>query len=152
MPIPKSGTQAPDFELPDQTGARLRLSDLRGRKVVLYFYPKADTPGCTQEACQFRDDLAGFGEKDVVLLGISPDPVNAQAKFGAKYGLPFPLLADANHAVSEAYGVWGPKEFLGKDYVGVHRTTFVIDEQGRIARVFENVRPDGHSREVLAAL
>jgi peroxiredoxin Q/BCP len=152
MPIPQVGAHAPDFELPDQTGARLRLSDLRGRTVVLYFYPKADTPGCTQEACQFRDDLAGFGEKDVVLLGISPDPVQAQAKFGVKYGLPFPLLADADHAVSEAYGVWGLKKFLGKEYMGVRRTTFVIDEQGRIARVFENVKPDAHSREVLAAL
>ncbi len=152
MPIPDVGTPAPDFELPDQTGARLRLSDLRGRKVVLFFYPKADTPGCTTEACQFRDDLAGFGEKDVVLLGISPDPVGAQAKFGQKHDLRYPLLADADHAVSEAYGVWGPKKFMGKEYLGVLRTTFLIDEQGRIARVFENVKPDGHSREILAAL
>src|SRR4030065_2228750 len=107
MPIPQLGAHAPACELPDQTGARLRLSDLRGRTVVLYFYPRADTPGCTQEACQFRDDLAGFGEKDAVLLGVSPDGVQAQAKFGAKHGLPLPLLADADHAVSQAYGGWG---------------------------------------------
>jgi peroxiredoxin Q/BCP len=138
--------------LPDQSGAHVRLSDLRGRRVVLYFYPRADTPGCTQEACQFRDDLAGFGEKDAVLLGVSPDGVQAQAKFGAKYGQPFPLLADADHAVCEAYGVWGVKKFLGKEYMGVRRTTFLIDAHGRIARVFENVRPDGHSREILGAL
>jgi peroxiredoxin Q/BCP len=152
MAIPAPGTPAPDFELPDQSGSQIRLSELRGRRVVLFFYPKADTPGCTTEACQFRDHLADFGEKDVVVLGISPDPISAQAKFGAKHGLPFPLLADADHQVSQAYGVWGPKKFLGKEYMGVRRTTFVIDANGRIGRVFEDVRPDGHSREILAAL
>lgn len=151
MPL-SPGTPAPDFVLPDETGTLRRLSDYRGRPVVLYFYPKDDTPGCTTEACEFRDDYSAYTDADVVILGVSPDSVASHSKFRQKYNLPFPLLSDEGHQVCELYGVWGKKKFMGREYEGVLRTTFLIDAQGRIARVFENVKPAGHSREVLEAL
>jgi peroxiredoxin Q/BCP len=150
MPI-AAGTPAPDFTLPDETNTLRRLSDYRGRPVVLYFYPKDDTPGCTTEACGFRDDYSAFVEADLIILGVSPDTPESHAKFKQKYDLPFLLLADEGHKVCQLYGVWGPKQHMGKDYDGVLRTTFLVDAQGRLARVFEAVRPAEHSREVLEA-
>jgi peroxiredoxin Q/BCP len=151
MPI-AAGIEAPDFVLPDDTGKEHRLSDYRGQAVVLYFYPKDDTPGCTTEACNFRDDYSDYEQTGVVILGVSPDSTKSHAKFKSKYDLPFPLLADDGHQVCQTYGVWGPKKFMGREYEGVLRTTFVIDPDGKIARVFESVKPAGHSQEVLAAL
>ncbi len=148
MPIP-AGLQAPDFEVLDDTGVSRRLSDFRGKLVVLYFYPADDTPGCTKEACNFRDDYSAYIKAGVVVLGVSPDNVASHAKFKAKYQLPFPLLADADHKICNEYGVWGPKKFMGREYEGVLRTTFLIDANGKIIRVFENVRPAEHSAEVL---
>lgn len=147
-----AGVPAPDFALPDENGVLRRLSDFRGRPVVLYFYPKDDTPGCTTEACNFRDDYSAYIEADVIILGVSPDNVQSHARFKQKYGLPFPLLADEDHQVAATYGVWGPKKFMGREYEGILRTTFLIDSSGRIARVFENVKPAEHSAEVLEAL
>ena len=143
---------APDFELLDDSGASRRLSDFRGQPVILYFYPADDTPGCTKEACNFRDDYSEYQKAGVTILGVSPDSVKSHIKFKTKYQLPFPLLADAEHKVCNAYGVWGPKKLMGREYEGVLRTTFLIDSNGKIARVFENVRPAEHSGEVLAAL
>ncbi len=151
MPI-ESGIPAPDFELPDETGTLQRLSDSRGKPVVLYFYPKDDTPGCTTEACNFRDDYSAYKKADVVILGVSPDTVKSHVKFKEKYSLPFPLLADADHKICELYGVWALKKLMGREYMGVLRTTFLIDEQGKIARVFEKVKPAEHSAELLAVL
>lgn len=152
MPIPKAGKPAPDFELPDHDGKPVRLSQLRGRSVVLYFYPRDDTPGCTVEACAFRDDESAYQKAGAVVLGISPDPPDSHSRFRSKFGLPFPLLADEGKKVSRLYGVWGKKKMMGREYMGVRRTTFVIGPDGVIRRVFEGVRPDGHSREVLEAL
>jgi thioredoxin-dependent peroxiredoxin len=143
---------APEFELTADDGSTVRLADLRGQKVVLFFYPRADTPGCTIEACEFRDRVENFEASGAVVLGISPDPVKAVRKFREKHGLTFRLLADEDHQVAERYGVWGEKSMYGKKYWGVDRTTFVIDEEGRIARVFEKVKPQGHAEEVLAQL
>lgn len=143
---------APDFKLLDETGETRALSDYRGRPVVLYFYPKDDTPGCTKEACSFRDDYSIYSDAGVVILGVSPDTPKAHAKFKAKYNLPFTLLADDGHRVCELYEVWGLKKFMGREYEGVFRTTYLIDENGMIKKVFPNVKPDGHSGEVLAAL
>lgn len=151
MPI-SHGIPAPDFELMDDAGTLRRLSDYRGQKVLLYFYPKDDTPGCTTEACNFRDDYSAYMDANVVILGVSPDSVKSHSKFKTKHDLPFPLLADPTHAVCELYGVWGRKKFMGREYDGVFRTTFYIDPKGNIARVFENVKPAGHSAEVLQAL
>ncbi len=151
MPI-QAGIPAPDFTLLDETGAPRKLSDFRGQPVILYFYPKDDTPGCTTEACNFRDDYSQYQQAGVTILGVSPDSPTSHAKFKQKFGLPFPLLADEAHAVADHYGVWGPKKFMGREYEGVLRTTFVIDAQGQIVKVFENVKPADHSREVLAAL
>jgi len=147
-----TGTIAPDFTLLDETGTPHRLSDYRGRPLVLYFYPKDDTPGCTTEACSFRDGYSAYQQAGVTILGVSPDTPKKHAKFKEKYSLPFSLLADDGHKVCELYGVWGRKKFMGREYDGVFRTTFVIAPDGTIARVFENVKPDGHSAEVLAAL
>jgi peroxiredoxin Q/BCP len=147
-----AGIPAPDFNLLDETGTPRRLSDYRGRPVVLYFYPKDDTPGCTKEACSFRDGYGDYQRAGVTILGVSPDTPKKHTKFKEKYGLPFTLLADTDHKVSELYGVWGRKKFMGREYDGVFRTTFVIAPDGTIARVFENVKPDGHSTEVLSAL
>ena len=150
MTIP-SGVQAPDFSLPDENNITRRLSDFRGRTVVLYFYPKDDTQGCTTEACAFRDDYSDYVKADLVVLGVSPDSAKSHAKFKEKFKLPFPLLADDGHKVCAEYGVWGPKKFMGRGYEGVLRTTFLIDSNGRIAKVFEKVRPAEHSAEVLDA-
>jgi peroxiredoxin Q/BCP len=151
MPI-QSGISAPDFELSDDTGTLRKLSDFRGKPVVLYFYPKDDTKGCTTEACNFRDDYSAYEDADVVILGISPDPVKSHVKFKEKYDLPFPLLADEDHKVCELYDVWALKKFMGREYMGVLRTTFLIDADGKIVRVFEKVKPAEHSEEVLASL
>lgn len=151
-PMPQAGEDAPDFELPDQSGRLHSLRQYRGRKVVLYFYPKDDTPGCTTEACGFRDTQGPLTDRNAVVLGVSPDAVASHEKFVQKYGLTFPLLADEDHAVAERYGVWVEKSLYGRTSMGIARTTFVIDEQGRIAQVFRNVRADGHAQEVLAKL
>lgn len=148
----KEGAKAPAFSLPSDDGGTVALKDLKGRKVVLYFYPKDDTSGCTAEACEFRDRWAAVQKKGAVVLGVSPDGVKSHGKFKEKYDLPFPLLADEDHAVAEAYGVWGEKSMYGRKYFGILRTTFVIDETGRVAKVFERVKPKGHAAEVLAAL
>lgn len=147
-----AGIPAPDFSLPDEKGQLHRLSDFSGQTVVLYFYPKDDTPGCTTEACNFRDDYSAYQEAGIVILGVSPDAIRSHAKFKQKYDLPFPLLADVDHKVCEQYGVWGLKKFMGREYEGVLRTTFLIGPDGIIKKVFENVKPAQHSQEVLAAL
>ena len=151
MPI-SSGIPAPDFSLPDENNVTRRLSDFRGKPVVLYFYPKDDTPGCTTEACNFRDDYTSYVKAGINILGVSPDTPKSHAKFKKKFDLPFPLLADEGHKICDAYGVWGPKKMMGREYQGVLRTTFLIDANGSIAQVFENVRPAEHSTEVLGAL
>jgi peroxiredoxin Q/BCP len=148
------GAVAPKIELLTDKGAPLSLKELTkaGKKVVVYFYPKSDTPGCTTEACEFRDEHSKFARTDTVVLGISPDPVKAQAKFQAKFDLPFTLLADVDHAVAEAYGVWVEKSMYGKKYMGVERTTFLIGPEGKIRKIWRKVKPAGHAAEVLAAL
>lgn len=151
MPI-SAGIQAPDFELLDDGGKIQKLSDYSGRAVVLYFYPKDDTPGCTTEACNFRDDYSAYEAAGVVILGVSPDSVKKHARFKEKYSLPFTLLADEDHQVCERYGVWGRKKFMGREYDGVFRTTFLIGPDGKILKVFEDVKPAEHSAEVLEAL
>jgi len=143
---------APDFSLQDENGTLHRLSEYRGKPVVLYFYPKDDTPGCTTEACAFRDDYSDYEGSGVVILGVSPDSPKSHKKFKEKYQLPFALLADEDHQVCELYGAWGRKKFMGREYDGVLRSTFVIGADGEIKKVFENVKPAGHSAEVLAAL
>jgi len=150
--LPEVGTKAPMFSLPASTGETIDLAKLKGKTVVLYFYPKADTPGCTKEACGFRDAIASYQKLGVPVFGVSPDPVKDVTKFAEKFQLNFPLLADEDHAVSEKYGVWGEKSMYGKKYMGVARTTFIIGPDGKIARVFERVKPEGHDQEVLAAL
>lgn len=151
MPI-QANIPAPDFNLLDETGTARKLSDYRGKAVVLYFYPKDDTPGCTTEACAFRDDYAVYAAAGVVILGVSPDSPKSHVKFKEKFHLPFTLLADEEHAVCELYGVWGEKKFMGREYMGVLRTTFVIAPDGMLVKVFEGVKPDGHSAEVLDVL
>jgi peroxiredoxin Q/BCP len=146
------GDVAPDFELPGQDGNPVRLSGLRGRKVVLYFYPRADTPGCTTQACGVRDHLPDYERADAVVLGVSPDPVGAVKRFHDKQGLNFTLLADEDHAVTERYGVWVEKSRYGKTSWGAERTTFLLDEDGRVTRVLRRVKPDEHDRLVLDAL
>lgn len=151
MPI-QAGIKAPDFELQDENGQLRKLSDFLGKPVVLYFYPKDDTPGCTTEACSFRDGYGEYQRNGVTILGISPDSSKSHKKFQEKYALPFSLLADTDHKVCETYEVWGRKKFMGREYDGVFRTTFVIGADGVLRKVFENVKPDGHAQEVLAAL
>ena len=148
----KHGERAPDFTLPDQDGNPVSLADFRGRRVVLYFYPKADTPGCTTQACGVRDHLPAYEDANAVVLGVSPDPVKRVKKFHDGQGLNFTLLADADHAVCETYGVWAEKSMYGKKYWGALRATFVIDEEGQIVHVIEKVSPKTHDDEVLAAL
>ncbi|HWF87536.1 MAG TPA: thioredoxin-dependent thiol peroxidase [Pyrinomonadaceae bacterium] len=147
----KEGSAAPAFKTTDANGETVSLKDLRGQKVVLYFYPKDDTPGCTKEACSFRDSFSQFKKKGIAVLGVSPDSEAKHQKFVAKYNLPFTLLADTDKAIAEAYGVWGEKKFMGRTYMGVHRTTFLIDEKGKIKKIFEKVKPEDHASEVLAA-
>jgi peroxiredoxin Q/BCP len=149
--MPKEGTLAPNFAAKDANGETVRLKDLRGQKVVLYFYPKDDTPGCTKEACSFRDAFADYKKRDIKILGVSVDSEASHKKFTAKYKLPFTLLADPAHAIADAYGVYGEKKFMGRTYMGVKRITFLIDEKGRIKKVFEKVKPDEHARDVLEA-
>lgn len=145
------GSAAPGFNLPSSAGKSIKLSDFKGKqRVVLYFYPKADTPGCTTEACAFRDALADYDRAKVVVLGISPDPVKDVERFSTKFHLNFPLLADADHAIAEKYGVWQEKSMYGRKYWGAARTTFVIGLDGKIEHVFEKVKPQGHDQEVLA--
>jgi len=146
------GTTAPDFELPDQDGNPVRLSSLRGRPIVLYFYPKADTPGCTTQACGIRDHSADYAAAGAVVVGVSPDPVKAVKKFHGGQSLDFTLLADEDHAVCELYGVWGEKSMYGKTYMGASRSTFIIDPDGTVAKVFPKVSPKTHDEVVLKAL
>ncbi len=146
------GDPAPDFRLPADDGRTYSLKDLRGQKVVLYFYPKDDTPGCTKEACSFRDNLARVTSKGAIVLGVSKDDLDSHAKFRKKYSLTFPLLSDTEGKVLDAYGVWKEKSLYGKTFMGVERTTYVIDENGRIKRIFPRVKVEGHTDEVLAAL
>ena len=146
------GAQAPTFTLPDQDGNLVSLDDFKGSKVLVYFYPADDTPGCTKEACQFNDNLAGFQAAGVPVLGVSPDNAASHQRFRGKYGLRFPLLTDADHAVMDAWGAWGEKSRYGRTSVGVLRSTFLVDEQGRIERAWHNVKADGHAATVLAQL
>ena len=146
------GDAAPEIALPDQNGNPVTLSSYRGKNVVLYFYPKADTPGCTTESCAFRDAAPVYAEIDAVILGISPDKSSAQLKFANKYELPFTLFADAEHKTAEDYGVWVEKSMYGKKYMGIERTTFIIDKEGKIARIFPKVKIAGHAEEVLEAV
>jgi peroxiredoxin Q/BCP len=148
----KAGDKAPAFSLSSDSGESIALNDLKGKPVVLYFYPKDDTSGCTVEACEFRDSWREVKKSGAVVLGVSPDSADSHQKFKAKYSLPFPLLADEGHKVAEAYGAWGEKSMYGRTYQGILRTTFLIGRDGRIARVFEKVKPKGHAAEVLAAL
>jgi thioredoxin-dependent peroxiredoxin len=150
--VTEPGAQAPDFELPDQDGRAVKLSDFRGQRVVVYFYPKADTPGCTTQACGVRDHRADYADAGAVVLGISPDPVAKVKKFHDKQSLNFSLLADSDHAVAEAYGVWVQKSMYGRTYMGNERTTFVIDPDGRVSHVVHKVKPGEHDALVLAAL
>ncbi len=151
MPI-LPGTPAPNFSLSDETGAVRNLTDFKGQTIVLYFYPKDDTPGCTTEACNFRDNYSAYQEAGVIILGVSPDSSKSHAKFKQKFDLPFSLLADVEHQVCEAYGVWAQKKFMCREYMGVLRTSFVIDPDGLVKKVFENVKPAEHSAEVLAVV
>jgi peroxiredoxin Q/BCP len=148
----KEGTMAPDFSLPADGGGEVSLSDYRGKKVVLYFYPKDDTPGCTTEACNFRDDYSQLLAAGAAVVGVSPDTVQSHDQFKSKYSLPFALLSDPDHRVAEIYGAWGEKKMFGKTYEGVLRSTFIVDEEGKISKVFAKVKPKNHSQEVLAAL
>jgi peroxiredoxin Q/BCP len=152
MPIPQIGTQAPAFKLSDQNGNDVQLSQLKGKHVVLYFYPKDNTSGCTREACDFRDEHSALQAAGAVVLGVSPDDARSHQKFATRYTLPFPLLVDTDHKVAEAYGAWGEKSLYGRKFLGIIRATFLIDPQGKVARVWPKVKVDGHVQEVLQAL
>lgn len=147
----KEGDKAPDFAVSDAAGKTVRLKDLRGKKVVLYFYPKDDTPGCTKEACSFRDSFAKFKKRGIEVLGVSLDSEKSHQKFATKYDLPFRLLADTDRAISESYGTYGEKKFMGRTYMGNNRMTFLIDEKGKIKKIYSKVKPEGHAEEVLNA-
>src|SRR5467141_4488603 len=149
--MPAVGETAPDFTLRSDDGRAVQLKDFRGKKVVLYFYPKDDTPGCTKEACSFRDAFSDFEKRGIKVLGISTDNEASHKKFVQKYRLPLTLLTDTDHSISERYGTYGQKKFMGRTYLGVHRKTFLIDEKGKIKQIFEKVKPDEHAREVLEA-
>ena len=148
----EEGEPAPDFELTSDSGESVRLSELRGKPVVLYFYPKDDTPGCTAQACGIRDAYGEFERAGAVVLGVSPDSESSHVKFRDKYHLPFTLLADRDHTVAEQYGVWAPKKFRGREFLGVKRSTFVIDADGTVKKVMHNVKPASHADDVLSAL
>jgi peroxiredoxin Q/BCP len=143
----QTGNTAPNIKL-----SQFDLADHRGKRVVLFFYPKSDTPGCTKEACEFRDASKTFAKKGTVIVGISPDKATAQEKFATKYGLPFTLVPDPDHAIAEAYGVWKEKSMYGRKYMGIERTTFIVDEKGKIAHIFAKVKPEGHAAQVLESL
>ncbi len=145
----QEGDAAPDFSALNEKGETVHLADYRGKKLVLYFYPKDDTPGCTAEACSLRDGYPRFQAQGYEILGVSPDSVKKHVKFQEKYNLPFNLLADEDHTVSEAYGVWGEKKFMGRAYMGIHRTTFVIDENGKIERIIAKVNTENHAEQVM---
>ena len=148
----KEGDKAPEFSATTDAGERLSLKDLKGKPVVLYFYPKDDTPGCTKQACGIRDSYEEFRKAGAVVLGVSPDPVKSHVKFIKKFELPFTLLADEDKAIANSYGVWGEKSFMGRKYMGNHRVTFLVDGDGRIAKIWPAVKPETHAEEVLAAL
>ncbi len=148
----KEGDPAPNIRATTDKGEQFELSALKGKNVILYFYPKADTPGCTKEACEFRDTSPKFSKANTVIVGVSPDPEKAQANFKAKFDLPFTLLADTDHRAAEAYGVWKEKSMYGKTYMGIERTTFVIDPEGKVKKIFTKVKVEGHAEEVLAAI
>jgi thioredoxin-dependent peroxiredoxin len=150
--VVEEGQEAPEFELTSDAGERVRLSQFRGKPIVLYFYPRDDTPGCTAQACGIRDRYDDFEQRGAVVLGVSPDTEASHVKFKQKYGLPFTLLADPEHEVAEQYGVWGEKKYMGRTYMGVERSTFLIDPEGRIAKVMRRVKPDTHAERVLAEL
>jgi thioredoxin-dependent peroxiredoxin len=150
--VVEEGKPAPDFELTSDAGEQVKLSDFRGRPVVLYFYPKDDTPGCTAQACGIRDQYSRFQERGAVVLGVSPDDEASHVKFRDKYELPFTLLADPKHEASEAYGVWGERNYAGRTYMGITRSTFVIDSEGNVSKAMRGVKPDTHAEKVLAAL
>ena len=150
--MPKLSEPAPDFTLPDQDGVSHTLSESRGSWTLLYFYPKDDTPGCTKQACALRDAFPDFKKLGIRVFGISPDSVKKHKRFAEKYGLPFTLLADEGHAVADRYGVWGRKKFMGREYDGVFRTSFLVGSDGTVARIYENVKPELHANEVLADL
>ena len=148
----KAGDPAPGFSVLTSGGGRVSLADFKGKNVILYFYPRDDTPGCTKEACAFRDRFADFKKKGAVVLGVSTDPVKSHDKFVGKFNLPFPLLADEDKKIVEAYGVWGQKSFMGRKYMGIYRVTFLIGPDGLIKRIWPMVKPEAHAEEVLAAL
>lgn len=148
----KTGDKAPDFEALTDAGKTLSLKDFRGKKVILYFYPRDNTPGCTQEACDFRDSMARFQRKGTVVLGVSPDSAASHQKFKTKYELPFPLLVDEDHKIAESYGVWAEKSMYGRKFMGIVRSTFLIDEKGKVAEVYGKVKVKGHVDELLGKL
>lgn len=148
----QEGSQAPDFTLPADDGSEISLSDFRGKKVILYFYPKDNTSGCTTQACDLRDQQAALDAKGAVILGVSPDPIKSHVKFRNKFQLNFPLLSDEDHKVAEAYGVWKEKSMYGKKYWGIERSTFIINEEGVVEEAWRRVRPKGHAEKVLGVL
>lgn len=148
----QKGDLAPEFKLQDQDGNWHRLADYKGKKLVLYFYPRDNTPGCTKEACNFRDNIASFNRGNTVVIGVSGDSVSSHAKFHKKYELPFTLLADPEHSMLEAYGVWQEKTFMGKKHMGIVRTTFILDEDGKILEIYKKVKPEVHAQEIIKLL
>ncbi len=152
MPMPEAGTKAPAFSLEDAEGRKVKLADFKGQSVVLYFYPKDDTPGCTREACAFRDEASALKKAKAVVLGVSADSAERHQKFASKYQLSFPLLVDADHAVAEKYGAWGEKSMYGRKFMGLIRCTFLIGPDGKVLKVWPKVKVDGHVDEVLAAI
>jgi thioredoxin-dependent peroxiredoxin len=151
MPMLSVGDKAPDFKTTNQDGEKVALSDFKGQKVVLYFYPKDDTPGCTKEACSFRDGWSKFHRKKIAVLGVSADDEKSHKKFAEKFSLPFPLLADTDKKIVKDYGAWGEKNMYGRKFMGIRRVTYLIDEKGKIAAVWPKVKPEGHADELLAA-
>ncbi len=152
MALLEVGDKAPAFKTTNQDGEKVSLGDFKGKKVILYFYPKDDTPGCTKEACSFRDGWSKFRKTGVAVLGVSVDDEKSHRRFADKFSLPFPLLADTDKSIVKAYGVWGEKSMYGRKYMGTHRVTYLIDEKGRIAAVWPKVKPDGHADEILASI
>jgi peroxiredoxin Q/BCP len=149
MKLLKKGEKVPEFTATDESGNQVKLSDFRGRKLIIFFYPRANTPGCTEEACNLRDNYTALKAKGFALLGVSEDSMRKQANFKKKYNLPFPLLADTEHEVIDSFGVWGPKKFMGREFDGIHRTTFVIDEKGIVENVIEKVITKDHAAQLL---